>query len=197
MVTFGFKQTSANLLDETKVKMFELGKISFSRFPRSFKFKNLKNADRAEAREIDNMFELARISFKRFVRNFKFENLKIIECAEASVARITGKWFSVAFRRTLCYLSHKTWGKTILGMKRFAQSQMRDDKCRTGKSFKYGIAHEEESSRRKSRTFKYTAARTVELNSESKEGKTPGRSLKNASAIGYLSQPSGCVRRNH
>ena len=82
-------------------------------------------------------------------------------------------------------------------MKRFAQSQMRDNRCRTGKSSKYGIASEEESSRRKSRTFKYTAARTVELNSESKEGKTPGRILKNASAIGCLSQPSGCVGMNH
>ena len=83
-------------------------------------------------------------------------------------------------------------------MKRFAHSQMRDVKCKTGKSFKYRIASKEESSRRKSRTFKYTAARTVELNSESnKEGKTPGRILKNASAIGYLPQPSGCMRRNH
>ena len=35
------------------------------------------------------------------------------------------------------------------------------------------------------------------MNSESKEGKTLGRILKNASAIGYLPQPSGCMRRNH
>ena len=70
MVTFSFKQTSVTLPVETKVRMFELVKILFSRFQRNFKFKNLKNVDRAEARETVKMFKLARISFKRFARNF-------------------------------------------------------------------------------------------------------------------------------
>ena len=107
------------------------------------------------------------------MRNFRFEILEIIDREEACVARITRQWFLISFRQTLCCLSYKTWSKTIVGVKRFAHSQMRNNKCKTGKSFKYGIAREEEISRRKSETFKYTTtAGTFELNPENKEENT-------------------------
>ena len=105
MVTSSFKQTSANLLVETKVRMFELGKTSFSRFPRSFKFKKLKNADRAVARETGKMFELVKILFSRFSRNFKLKNLKNADRAGAreidnmfELARISFKRFVRNFK---------------------------------------------------------------------------------------------------